>query len=123
MQTEHLIILSLFQKTMQMYELKELKQFSTPQERKKTSFSTLLSTGRQRDIKKQILNCLNERPMTARQLSETIGCMRSSVCYALKKHTSANIVSDKDSIFDDLTERTVTLYSLVETAKVRILSV
>lgn len=101
----------------------ELIQSTTPNERKKLSFSTLLISGRNKEIKKQILNCLNDRPMTARQLSETIGCMRSSVCYALKKLTSANIVSDKDSIFDDLTERTVTLYSLVGTAKVTILSV
>jgi len=106
-----------------MYDLKELKQFSTPQERKNLSFSTLLTTGRQKQIKEKILICLNDGPMTARQLSEKINCMRSSVCYALKKLTSANIVSEKDSCFDNLTERTVTLYSLVQSAKVTILSV
>ena len=106
-----------------MYELKELKQFSNPQERKKLSFSTLLTTGRQKQIKEKILICLNDAPMTARQLSEKIPCMRSSVCYALKKLSKDNLVSDNDSVFDDLTERTVTLYSLVESAKVTILSV
>lgn len=106
-----------------MYELKELKQFSNPEQRKKTSFSTLLSTGRQKQIKEKILICLNDGPMTARQLSESLPCMRSSVCNALLKLTKANLVSDKDSCFDDLTERTVTLYSLVESAKVTILSV
>jgi predicted transcriptional regulator len=52
--------------------------------------------------------------MTARQLSEKIHCMRSSVCNALLKLSKANLISDKDSIFDDLTERTVTLYSKVQ---------
>ena len=96
---------------MQMYEL--IQSGNTP-ERKKLSFSTLLISGRNKQIKKQILNCLNDRPMTARQLSETIGCMRSSVCYALLKLTKANLVSDNDSTFDNLTERTVTLYSKVK---------
>ena len=101
----------------------ELKQSGNPPERKNLSFSTLLTTGRQKQIKKQILICLNDGPMTARQLSEKIPCMRSSVCNALLKLTNDNLVSSKDSIFDDLTERTVTLYSLVEPAKVTILSV
>lgn len=101
----------------------EIIQSENPEDRKKLSFSTLLTTGRQKQIKEKILICLNDGPMTARQLSEKIPCMRSSVCYALKKLTSANLVSDKDSIFDDLTERTVTLYSLVQSAKVTILSV
>ena len=39
--------------------------------------------------------------------------MRSSVCNALLKLSKANLISDKDSIFDLMTERTVTLYSLV----------
>ena len=91
----------------------ELIQSTTPNERKKLSFSTLLSTGRQKQIKEKILICLNDGPMTARQLSEKIHCMRSSVCNALLKLSKANLISDKDSIFDDLTERTVTLYSLV----------
>lgn len=92
----------------------ELIQSGTPPERKKLSFSTLLTTGRQKQIKEKILICLNDGPMTARQLSEKIPCMRSSVCNALLKLTKANLVSDKDSCFDDLTERTVTLYSLVQ---------
>lgn len=101
----------------------ELKQSGNPPERKNLSFSTLLTTGRQKQIKEKILICLNDAPMTARQLSEKIPCMRSSVCYALKKLSKDNLVSDNDSVFDDLTERTVTLYSLVESAKVTILSV
>lgn len=101
----------------------EFNQSGNPPERKKLSFSTLLTTGRQKQIKEKILICLTKGPMTARQLSEKIPCMRSSVCYALKKLTSANLVTDKDSTFDDQTERTVTLYSLVESAKVTILSV
>lgn len=104
---------------MQMYEL---IQSTTPNQRKNLSFSTLLSTGRQRDIKKKILVCLHDGPMTARQLAESLPCMRSSVCNALLKLTKANLVNDNDSTFDDLTERTVTLYSLVQ-AKVTILSV
>jgi predicted transcriptional regulator len=91
----------------------ELIQSTTPNERKKLSFSTLLSTGRQKQIKEKILICLNDGPMTARQLSEKIHCMRSSVCNALLKLSKANLISDKDSIFDLMTERTVTLYSLV----------
>ncbi len=91
----------------------ELIEDSDPNERKKLSFSTLLSTGRQKQIKEKILVCLNNGSMTARQLAETIPCMRSSVCNALQKLSKDNLVSDKDSIFDDLTERTVTLYSLV----------
>ena len=91
----------------------ELIEDSDPNERKKLSFSTLLTTGRQKEIRSKILVCLNTSPMTARQLAETIPCMRSSVCNALQKLSKDNLVSDKDSIFDDLTERTVTLYSLV----------
>lgn len=91
----------------------ELIQSTTPNERKKLSFSTLLSTGRQKQIKEKILICLNDGPMTARQLSEKIHSMRSSVCNALLKLSKANLISDKDSIFDLMTERTVTLYSLV----------
>lgn len=99
------------------------KQSCNTLNRKKLSFSTLLTTGRQKQIKEKILICLSNGPMTARQLSEKIPCMRSSVCNALLKLTKANMVSDKDSIFDDLTERTVTYYSLVQPAKVTILSV
>ena len=105
---------------MQMYEF---NQSGNPPERKKLSFSTLLTTGRQKQIKEKILICLSKGPMTARQLSEKIPCMRSSVCNALLKLTKANTISDKDSIFDDITERTVTYYSLVQPAKVTILSV
>lgn len=92
----------------------ELIQSTTPNERKNLSFSTLLTTGRQKQIRSKILICLNDGPMTARQLAETIPCMRSSVCNALLKLSKANLISDKDSIFDDLTERTVTLYSKVQ---------
>lgn len=92
----------------------EFNQSGNPPERKKLSFSTLLSTGRQKQIKKKILICLSEQPMTARQLSEKIRCMRSSVCNALQKLTKDKIINDSVSVFDDLTERTVTLYSLVE---------
>ena len=92
----------------------ELIQSGNPPERKKLSFSTLLTTGRQKEIRSKILICLNDGPMTARQLSEKIHCMRSSVCNALLKLSKANLISDKDSIFDDLTERTVTLYSKVQ---------
>ena len=92
----------------------ELIQSTTPNERKNLSFSTLLSTGRQKQIKKKILICLNNGPMTARQLSEKIPCMRSSVCNALLKLSKDNLVSDNDSVFDDLTQRTVTLYSKVQ---------
>jgi predicted transcriptional regulator len=91
----------------------ELIQSTTPNERKNLSFSTLLTTGRQKEIRTKILVCLNDGPMTARQLAETIPCMRSSVCNALLKLSKANLISDKDSIFDVMTERNVTLYSLV----------
>jgi predicted transcriptional regulator len=99
----------------------ELIPSGNPQERKKLSFSTLLTTGRQKQIKKKILVCLNDSPMTARQLSETIPCMRSSVCSALLKLSKANLISDKNSIFDAMTKRNVTLYSLnVKSYKERI---
>ena len=65
----------------------ELIEDSDPNERKKLSFSTLLTTGRQKEIRSKILVCLNTSPMTARQLAETIPCMRSSVC---KKTTAFN---------------------------------
>ena len=92
-----------------MYDLNEL---DNPGNRKKLSFSELLSTGRQKQIKQKILICLEKTPMTAWQLSEQIPCLRSSVCFALKKLCISNLVSDKDSTFDMLTERNVTLYSL-----------
>jgi predicted transcriptional regulator len=100
---------------MQMYQLNEN---SNPNERKNLSFSTLLTTGRQKQIKEKILICLENQPMTARQLSESIPCMRSSVCNALQKLSKNKIINDSDSIFDDMTERIVTLYSMVEPSKV-----
>lgn len=92
----------------------QLNENSNPSERKNLSFSTLLTTGRQKQIKEKILICLENQPMTARQLSENIPCMRSSVCNALQKLSKDKIINDSDFIFDDLTERIVTLYSKVE---------
>lgn len=85
---------------------------------KNFSYSVFQSTGREDQIKNRILICLHEKPMTARQLSERIICMRSSVCKPLVHLLEIGLVSDKETTYDHLTSRTVTLYSLVNTSKV-----
>jgi len=89
-------------------------QRSIPIELKKHSFSTLLNSGRNKKIKENILIYLQDAPMSAKQLSEKIPCMRSSVCYALNKLCKKEVISQYQSIYDVQTNRTVTLYSLVE---------
>ena len=91
----------------------ELKRHTNPTDLKNLSLSTLLTTGRNKQIKSKILIILETGPKTARQLSEAIGCMRSSVCFALKKLSLNGLINDQSCSFDYMTERTVTLYSLV----------
>jgi predicted transcriptional regulator len=101
----------------------ELIGHENPDGRKKTSFSKLLSSGRNKQIKQRALFFLQIGPLTARQLSEKVPCMRSSVCGVLLKLSNSGIIDTRQSIYDNETNRNVTLYSLVESAKVTILSV
>lgn len=75
------------------------------------SYIHLLRTGRIKKIKEQILICLETGPMTARELSEKIGCVRSSVCNALNYYSTNGIIDDTGTKYDEQTGRHVTLYS------------
>ena len=84
------------------------------------SYIQLVRTGRQKKIKEQILICLKTEPMTARELSEKINCVRSSVCNALNYFSKNNTIDYTRTKYDELTERHVTLYSLKQDQENRI---
>lgn len=83
-----------------------------PRHRKKDSYLKTIRSGRQKQIKDKILHHLEEKPMTARELSEAIHCLRSSVCGALKLLCNKGKLETSGTKYDVLTERNVTLYAM-----------